>query len=363
MVAENVTSGGHGDVRVESVGQALFLHGTVEDPAHRTRLVEGVQAVAAGPVIDALRLGAPPQVRIEVLISEVSRTVTKELGIDWSLDSNPLATLTNPLQTVLHEHGVRIGSGALSVAAQGYSVQTYPNGPDEDPVDVSINDIGVQNPPRFGGAGGLAMAHRAPFNSGKFRLTTFVDALAQNGLVTVHARPNLTTLSGQPAEFFSGLEVPVPAITDRGIVGTQYMKTGVGLIFTPQVQSREQISLTVEADVREVAVGGAVIAGAAVPNINERSASTTVELADGESIAIAGLYRNSVSTSDAGIPVLRDIPLWGTLFGNRSTQDRSAELIIIVTPRIVRGVPAAPPGPPPGVAAASARRLDNQFHY
>ena len=108
---------------------------------------------------------------------------------------------------------------------------------------------------------------------------------------------------------------------------------------------------------------GKPVAGAAVPNINERSASTTVELADGESIAIAGLYRNNSSTSKAGIPVLRDIPLWGALFGTHHRQDRSAELIIVVTPKIVRGFAAAARNGTPGTAGATARRLGNELYF
>ena len=178
----------------------------------------------------------------------------------------------------------------------------------------------------------------------------------------MHARPNLTTVSGQSAEFFSGLEIPVPSITDRGVVGTVYRQTGVSLVFTPTVLSRDQISIIVEPRIRELAGGGTTIAGAVVPNINERSARATVELADGESIAIAGLYSRNATATEAGIPLLKDIPIWGALFRTAKQTDRSVEMVIIVTARIV----AAAPAPPPSAAtpsARSARQLENAFYY
>ena len=191
--------------------------------------------------------------------------------------------------------------------------------------------------PQRQAGGGVVLAQRREINSGKYRATAFLEALAENGLAVMHARPTLTTVSGEPAEFFSGLEIPVPTISE-GIVGTEYRETGVSLAFTPTVLSQSQISLSVQPRIREIAAGGASIAGTIVPNINERSASTTVELADGESIAIAGLYRRSSGTSEAGIPLLKDIPVWGALFRTERDTDRSVELVIVVTPRIVAAV-------------------------
>ncbi|MCY4122136.1 MAG: type II and III secretion system protein, partial [Acidobacteria bacterium] len=158
------------------------------------------------------------------------------------------------------------------------------------------------------------------------------------------------------------LEIPVPTVTDLGNVGTEYRQTGVSLEFTPTVLDEGQISLTVAPRIREVAAGGATIAGAVVPNINERSASTTVELGDGESIAIAGLYRRTRTSTEAGVPLLKDIPVWGALFRNATERDRSVELIIVVTPRIVAALPAARPAPGAPAPGATARQLANEFY-
>lgn len=357
-------AGGTG-IRVDAVGGTLLVSGTADSPAQAARVLAAVRAVSSGQVIDALELASPAQVSLEVQITEVSRSVANELGIDWSVDLNPFDDVTQ----WIWDTGVRLGTGAYRVGR--VFEQTIVG---VDPAtglglfEIETEELGTQLDAVRGGEGGVVLSKTHAVNSGKYRLTGFLDALARNGLVTVHARPSLTTMSGEPAEFFSGLEVPVPAISERGVVGTEYKQTGVGLTFTPTVLSREQISLTVDAEVREIAIGGTTIAGAQVPNINERSAATTVELADGESIAIAGLYRRSTSSSDAGVPLLKDIPLWGTLFSSTAERDDSAELIIVVTPTIVAGVSAAKaalaglPGAPRDPTTA-ARRIGNEFHY
>ena len=353
---------GDAGIGVDAVGGTLIVSGTAASPAQAARVLEGVRAVAPGPVINAVELAAPAQVSLEVLISEVSRSVANELGIDWSVDLNPFADVTEWVWGT----GVRLGTGALQV---GRVFEQTVVGVEETTgrllFEIETEELGTQLPAPRGGEGGIVLSKTHELNSGKYRLTGFLDALARNGLVTVHARPSLTTMSGEPAEFFSGLEVPVPAITDRGVVGTEYRQTGVGLTFTPTVLSSEQISLTVDAQVRELALGGTTIAGAQVPNINERSAATTVELGDGESIAIAGLYRRSTSSSDSGVPLLKDVPLWGALFRSTAERDDSAELIIVVTPTIVAGVAGLATAGVAGLpaAAAAARRIGNEFHY
>ena len=209
----------------------------------------------------------------------------------------------------------------------------------------------------------MLLSRTVAIDSGTYRASAFLEALAENGLAVVHARPNLTTVSGQPAAFFSGLEIPIPTISDRGVIGTEYRQTGVSLTFTPTVLDRDHISLAVEPRIREIAAGGATIAGTAVPNINERSASTTVELGDGQSIAIAGLYRRSTTGTEAGIPLLKDIPLWGALFRQTRETEDSVELIIVVTPRIVAPVGAPAIAALDGDPGAGAVQLDNEFYY
>ena len=314
--------------------------------------------VSAAPVVDSLELSGSAQVNLDVLISEVSSNITREFGIDWSVRSNPFTSL-DPFSNPLHSpiNGTRLATGALELVRQTVNIVDLESGAEV----LSYEDLDVGATPRLA-EGGIVLSHSKVVNSGEYQATAFLEAMAENGLLVVHARPTLTAVSGQPAEFFSGLEIPLPVVAERGTVGTQYSEVGVGLSFTPTVLDSGQISLLVEPRIREVVNGGANIAGAFVPNINERSASTRVELGDGESIAIAGLYRRISNSGESGIPMLKDIPLWGALFRSSRQREESVELIIVVTPRIVSGVP-------PALLAArsqpaqSARQLANEFHY
>ena len=356
--------GDEGDIRVDSMGDALFVSGAAKSPSQAEQVLRSIRAVSGDtPVVDALSLNDSTQVNLEVIISEVSRNVTQELGIDWSVDVNPF---THPVRT-LWPGGVRVGTGALQLATVYDQTLTFPPAATGTGTaatgSIDTQELGIVQPQR-GGDGGIVLTHSMPFNSEKYRATAFLEALAQNGLAVVHARPNLTAVSGQSAEFNSGLEIPVPTATERGLLATQYLETGVNLSFTPVVLDNNQISLTVQPRIREVTTGGATIGGTLVPNINQRSASTTVELGDGQSIAIAGLYRRSTTSTSTGIPLLKDIPVWGALFRSTRETDRSVELIIIVTPHIVAPVgalaSAASDAPSP---ADSARQLDNEFYY
>ena len=354
-------------ISVEPVGNSLFVSGTAKSPSEAERVLRGIRAVSGEtPVVDAIGLDGPAQVNLEVLISEVSRNVSQALGIDWSVDINPFE---NPLRTWVTGAGTRVGTGALSLAnTLNRSIRFYTIGPDGQVEDEpqftnEVLELAVDNPIR-GGEGGIVLSHSELLANDRYRATMFLEALANNGLAVVHARPNITAVSGQRAQFFSGLEIPVPTVTDRGTIGTEYRQTGVSLNFTPTVLDSDQISLTVEPRIREVAAGGATIAGTVVPNINERSASTTVELGDGESIAIAGLYRRTAISSEAGIPLLKDLPLWGGLFRNASEREQSVELVIVVTPRIVSPMPALASAPDAARGpSGTARQLANEFYY
>lgn len=354
-------------IDVEPVGNALFVSGRAKSPSQAERILSGIRAVSGETVVvDSIGLEGAAQVNLEVLISEVSRNVSQTLGIDWSLDLNPFE---NPLRTWITGSGVRAGTGALQLAnILNQDVAFYALGPDGQPAGEpqfvnQVQELAVVNPIR-GGDGGIVLSHTEIVGTGKYRATTFLEALAENGLAVVHARPNLTTVSGQPAEFFAGLEVPVPTITDRGTIGTEYRQTGVSLRFTPTVLDENQISLFVEPRIRELAAGGATIAGTIVPNVTERSASTTVELADGESIAIAGLFRRNSTSSNAGVPLLKDIPLWGALFRSTAERDQSVELILVVTPRIVAGTPAErQQANTIDAPSESALQFSNEFYY
>ena len=188
-----------------------------------------------------------------------------------------------------------------------------------------------------------------------------IDALATAGLANVLARPNVTAVSGESAAFFSGGEYPVPSGFEDGVIIFEYKKYGVLLDFVPSVIDADRIVLTVRPEVSEPSLNQSVkAAGVDIPVINVRRAETTVEVGNGESIVIAGLFRNASNTVESGVTGLKDMPLLGKLFGRTSVRSNELELIVIVTARLVQS------GRTPersDAAPASASRRSGSYHY
>jgi pilus assembly protein CpaC len=174
------------------------------------------------------------------------------------------------------------------------------------------------------------------FHKGSATWTGFVDALKEDGLVKILAEPTLIALSGQTANFLAGGEVPIPVPEDDNI-GIEYKRFGVSLSFSPTVLSENKISIKVAPKVSEIDYSiGIVYLGFVIPGFTTREASTTVELADGQSFAIAGLLDERIRDKLSKFPFLGDIPVLGALFRSREFQRSETELIIIVTPHLVK---------------------------
>jgi pilus assembly protein CpaC len=175
------------------------------------------------------------------------------------------------------------------------------------------------------------------FNSGAATWTGLVDALEEDSLIKVLAEPTLITLSGQPANFLAGGEFPVPVPQGLGTAAIEYKSFGVGLAFTPIVLSKDKINIKVNPEVSDLDFSTAVqFQGFIVPGLRTRRASTTIELGDGQSFAIAGLLKNNVRSIVNKFPLLGDIPILGALFQSKEFQREETELIIIVTPHLVK---------------------------
>jgi pilus assembly protein CpaC len=183
------------------------------------------------------------------------------------------------------------------------------------------------------------------FLGGGASWTVFIDALKDEGLLKVLAEPTLITLSGRQASFLAGGEYPIPvpqASYGAAIVTIQYKPFGVALNFTPTVLSSGKISMLVAPEVSDLDFSQALaISGYLVPSLTTRRVSTTVELADGQSFAIAGLLKDEVREDVRKFPLLGDIPILGALFRSTSFQRNETELIIIVTPHLVKPVDMA----------------------
>ena len=313
-IAGGVAVGGE-TASAEAAGRALRIAAAT--------LPEGV------PIENELRIAGPQQVNLEVRIAEVNRSVTENLGVSWE-------AFQLRGQNVL---GVRIGRLATDPALElGEALFRFSPLVVEESVAPSL----------FFGR-----------QTGDTRIGAMIDALATAGLANVLARPNVTAVSGESASFFSGGEFPLPSGFDDGVLTFEYKKYGVLLDFVPTVVDSGRISLTVRPEVSEPSLTRsiAVTEGVNVPVINVRRAETTVEVADGESIVIAGLFRSASNTVESGVPGLKDVPLLGALFGKSATRSDELELIVIVTARLAHAIAARDDtlAPPAGRRASGFR--------
>ena len=298
-------------VQARPLARGVALAGEVESPeiADRVLRLAATTLPEDVPIENALRIAGPQQVNLEVQIAEVNRSVTDSLGVNWEA------------------FRVRDGTGF------GFGIGRPlpdPTGGDALPESTLI--------PRTLVDGQLSPSLYLGRGTGRTRIGVMVDALATAGLANVLARPNVTAVSGEPASFFSGGEFPLPTGFQDGVLTFEYKKYGVLLDFVPTVVDAGRIVLTVRPEVSEPSRSQSVTvaAGVAVPVINVRRAETTVEVGDGESIVIAGLFRNRTNTVESGVPGLKDVPFLGTLFGHTLNRSDEVELIVIVTAHLVQ---------------------------
>ncbi|MEL6532410.1 MAG: hypothetical protein AAFQ06_05150, partial [Pseudomonadota bacterium] len=168
---------------------------------------------------------------------------------------------------------------------------------------------------------------------GGTQLGILIEALETNGLVRILAEPNVSALSGQPANFFAGGQFPIPVQSDDG-VGVEFRDFGIDLSFTPTVLDDHVINLTLDTEISSLGETVA-ISGNQIPSLRTREASTTVQMRDGESFAIAGLLQDDFRDSIGQVPWLGDLPVIGTLFRSTNWQREQTELVVIITAHLV----------------------------
>ena len=277
---------------------------SIEDAERALRIAVanlGTEAV----IENAIEMSGAQQVNLEVQIAEVSRAVTEALGVNWE------AFRARGRDGI----GFQIGRSLANP------------GPVTNPIVIRPGVIDGGNAPGF-----VATRH-----TGNTRIAAMIDALATAGLANVLARPNMTAASGESASFFSGGEFPLPTGFDDGVITFDYKKYGVLLDFVPTIIDEERISISVRPEVSEPSRGQGiqVVSGVVVPVINVRRAETTVEVRNGDSIIIAGLFRNRASSFESGVPGVKDVPLLGPLFSYRVSESEELELIVVVTATVV----------------------------
>ena len=296
-------------IAVKPVPDGLMLTGTVDDP----RSAADAERVAArfvpqgGNVINRLNVASSSQIQLRVRVAEVRRNVSRSFGINW--------------ENAFKFMGIAVGlsQGAVLTSAGAFGTNTTrPN----------VNNV-PSNTLNF------------DFGNRELDLNGFIDALAQDGLITVLAEPNLTVMSGQTAYFLAGGEFPILVPQGNGTIGIEYREFGVRLSFTPTLVNAARINLKVRPEVSELSTEGQVVLqNVTVPGLRVRRAETTVEVASGQSFAIAGLLSNNQNQSVNSFPFLGELPVLGPLFRSTNFQNNQSELVIIVTPYIVR--PADP---------------------
>lgn len=292
-------------ILVTSDHDHITLSGTASNANNLTRALNMAEAYAPKKIVNAMQVGGVQQVMLEVRVAEMNRELIKRLGVNFTevgTDHFAVSVLAN-LTTLAGFVHPAAGAGSPAVST------------------------------------GITQAIQGAFgfNTGNLTWNGFVDALKEENLVKVLAKPTLMALNGQEAAFLAGGEFPIPVPQAFGLVTIQFKKFGVGLVFTPNILNSKHISLNVAPEVSELDFTNALrTQGFTVPAITTRRASTTIELADGQSFAIGGLLRDNVRESVKKVPFLGEVPILGALFRSSSFQKSETELVIIVTPHLVK---------------------------
>ena len=291
-------------IGVRAVGSAVVLTGTVSKGEKISQVLAIAERFAPKQVVNMLSLKGSQQVMLAVRFAEIKRSTVKELGFNLAGRFGEIFT---------------ISTGQRSLSAQGSAL------------DVINGGSVFTDPTAF------VSTLFSPISNFAF----IFDALETKGLVKTLAEPNLMALSGETASFLAGGEFPIPTVESVGDGGTaqsvEFKEFGISLAFTPTVLDNGRISLVVtpEASTLDLTIA-ATIGNTVVPGLKTRRATTTIELGDGQSFVIAGLLQNDYSNNIGQFPWLGDLPIIGALFRSTDFQRNETELVIVVTPYLVK---------------------------
>jgi pilus assembly protein CpaC len=331
-----------GRVQAKAVDDSIVLEGNVKDAAQGDDIRKIVARYVANPaqIVNKLKIDAPNQINLQVRVAEVQRNVLKQFGVNWfNIEQSGVAafgmvTATNAIAPL--SSGGSGGSVKIVPPLAGASLSTA------NPTSC----CGFNTPTQtlIGNATNNNLT--ASYRNGDFLINSVVDALAQNGLITILAEPNLVTVSGQKASFLAGGEFPIPIAQsgtgNSAAITIDWKQFGVSINFTPTILADGRIALHVAPEVSELAPNqGISIQGVTVPGITTRRADTTVELGSGQTFAIAGLLQNQTQQQLQAYPWIGDLPIIGSLFRSTAFQRGETELVILVTPYLVKPVSSA----------------------
>ncbi len=319
-----------GGIKVSSINGRIMLSGIAPDAATLDKAVLIARQFAPDP-INAVQVMQPQQVELDVRFVEVSRQASRELGVQWNYFGSH--TVTNI--------GDQATAGQLPITTAGGAFQNAPQ-PGSTAVGGANGASGSGNIAQAVAAGVLSGS--APFgflvSQVSNPLQVEINALEQKGLARSLAEPNLVALSGDTASFLAGGQFYVPTASATGTPSATSVNYGVGLSFTPTVLKAGLIDLVIKPEVSSLDTTHTVtIGGTAVPGLIMRKASTTLELRDGQSFMLGGLLQNDSTTAQDQLPWVGDVPVLGALFRSSEYQKNETDLVILVTPHIVRPLP------------------------
>jgi len=296
-------------IQVEGIGDGVMMTGSVSSPIEAQQAGDVVARLVGGPdkVVNSIVVRGRDQVMLKVTVAEVARNIVKQLGVDLSATMNVGTSVVNFNNT----NPFTANSGPL---VSGNSVTTS-----------ALTKAGVPS------------------------VTATLRAMESAGVVHTLAEPNLTAISGESATFIVGGEFPFPTgvtcqTTAAGSVGQcapsiAFKKFGISLNFTPVVLTEGRISLRVMTEVSEVSTDNSInVSGISVPSVKTRRAETTLEIPSGGSLAMAGLIQEQTKQAVNGMPGVDQLPILGQLFRSQDFVNNQTELMVIVTPYVVRAV-------------------------
>jgi pilus assembly protein CpaC len=298
----------HSDIQIEGLGDGVMLSGSVGSQVEAQQAGDLAARLTGTPdkVVNSIVVRGRDQVMLKVTVAEVARSIIKQLGIDLS--------------------------GSLNY---GTAVVNFNN----------TNPFTVNNAPLVANNAVTTSFGSTP------SVTATIRAMESAGVVRTLAEPNLTAISGESATFISGGEFPIPTgvtcqTTTSGAIGqcvqtVSFKKFGISLNFTPVVLTEGRISLRVMTEASEISSENSLNGGAGgttIPSIKTRRVETTLEIPSGGSMAMAGLIQDQTKQAINGLPGLSQLPVLGTLFRSRDYQNNQTELMVLVTPYIVRAV-------------------------
>ncbi|MAC79869.1 MAG: general secretion pathway protein [Rhodobacteraceae bacterium] len=291
-------------IEVRTANDGIVLSGMVSSPQRMQRALDLAERYAPERVSNLMSVGGVQQVMLKVRFAEMQRAVSKSLSASLGLNGSMLG-------------------GDLGVNG---GVNTLNN-------STALNNAMSGNIPSSNDNTGAILFG---FNAGSMQVGLLLEALEKKGVVRSLAEPNLTALSGQEAKFLAGGEYPVPVAQEEGTISVEFKPFGIELNFIPRVIDNDVINLEMEAAVSAIdSSNGIEVNGFSIDAFTRRSTSTTVELRDGESFAIAGLIQDNFLDNAAQLPWLGDVPVLGTLFRSSDYQRNQTELVIIITAHLV----------------------------